>query len=193
MAVIFLQFRDLAKEYFGLRLTIQEQKIDNDINQYTIKLTCKQRDNVKEMSGVWIIALTSDMFSTMIDSVDGAGISLTYVGATNNGGSNPPQPIQLPNNFQNTITEPPTNYVIGETIGVVFASAGNTVKLPSSATNGQQHTVKDYAGIASVASITVDGNGKLIDGNAAFPISTDFGAITFTYNNNAWYTNAFIN
>jgi hypothetical protein len=176
-----------------LKLTTQEQKIDESTNQYSIKLTGKQRDNVKEMSGVWIIALTENQFSDMVDSVDGANLDITFVSATNNGGSNPPAPVQLPNNFQNTITAPPTNYVIGQTIGVVFATPGTTIKLPATAVNGQQHTVKDYVGVASSVSITVSGNGKLIDGNAEAKVNTDYGSITFTYLNNNWLTTGFVN
>lgn len=176
-----------------LKLTTQEQKIDNDTNQYTIKLTTKQRDNVKQMAASWIQSLTSGSFTDMIDAVDGATVNINYINATNNGGSNPPVAIQLPNNFQNVITAPPTNYVIKEDIGIVFATAGNTVKLPSSAVNGQQHTVKDYTGLASQAAITISGNGKLIDSNTTASINTDFGAITFTYDNNSWLTTAFVN
>lgn len=176
-----------------LKLTTQEQKIDNDTNQYTIKLTTKQRDNVKEMAPIWVKSLNTSSFTDMIDSVDGGTITINYVNATNNGGSGSPIYVNLPNNVQKNITAPPTNYIIKQDIGIVFATAGNTVKLPATAVNGQQHIVKDYTGIASQATITVSGNGNLIDGNAIASINTDFGAITFTYNNNSWLTTAFIN
>lgn len=174
-----------------LRLTTQEQKIDNDTNQYLIKLSGKQRQNVKEMSAVFTGGLTNDMFTGLVDGVDGATLDVKV--ATSNGGQNGGGSTQFPNNFQTTITAPPTNYVVLDSIGVVFASAGTSILLPSTGINGQQHTVKDYTGLASTAAITVSGNGHLIDGFASFVLNTDFGAVTFTFNNNAWLVSSFVN
>ncbi|WP_216689012.1 hypothetical protein [Hymenobacter siberiensis] len=172
-----------------LRMVQQEQKLDNDTNQYAIKLACRQRDNVKQMTPAFVSGLTAAMFNTSIDAVDGVTLDIRVATST----SGTTTPITLPNNFQNTVTAPPNNYVILDSIGLVFATPATTVKLPAVALNGQQHTVKDYNGLASTASITVSGNGKLIDGYASFSISTDFGAATFTYNNGAWLVSSFVN
>ena len=171
-----------------LRMTLQEQKVDNDLNQYTVKLTCRQRDNVKRMTDKFIASLTDAEFNQSVDTTDGPGLDIHV--STNNSQSGD---MGLPNNFQNTITAPPTNYVVLDSIGVVFATPGSTIKLPPVALNGQQHTVKDYLGLANVSAIRVLGNGSLIDGSSSYVINTDYGAATFTYNNGAWLVNSFVN
>lgn len=172
-----------------LRMVQQEQKVDNDTNQYVIKMTCRQRDNVKQMTPAFVEGLVDMMFNPSIDSTDGTGLHVHII--TNN--DEPTEDMGLPNNFQNTVTAPPNNYVIVDSIGIVFATAGSTVKLPALALNGQQHTVKDYTGIASTASITVSGNGQLIDGFATFVLNSDFGAATFTHNDGKWLVSSFVN
>ena len=176
-----------------LQLTTQEQRIDNEVNQYSIKLTGRQRENVKEMSPVWVISLQADLFTDMLDSIDGTTLGIQVIAANNNGGIIPPAPTQLPNNFQNTITAPPSGYLIPDTMGVVFALPGTTIRLPANATNGEQHTVKDFTGNAAVSSIIISGNGRRIDGFPEARISSDYGALTFTYANLNWQTTAFVN
>ena len=173
-----------------LRLTTQEQKLDNDNNMYTLKLTTNQRENVKEMSDVFKANLTDADFTSMLDSIDGVTLDIRV--ASTNGGSTPAPGTQLPNNFLVTITAPPTGYVVLDNIGVVFATAGTTIKLPAIDINGQQHTIKDFTGLASTATITIDGNGKQIDGFSSFRINTDYGSASFTYNNGSWSVSGFV-
>ena len=172
-----------------LRMVQQEQKIDNDSNQYAIKLACRQRDNVKQLTPAFVTGLAVELFNPSVDAVDGVTLDIRV--ATSSSGT--AAPVNLPNNFQNTVTAPPSNYVVLDSIGIVFATPGTTVKLPALAVNGQQHTVKDHTGIASTASITVSGNGHLIDGFATFVLNTDFAAVTFTYNDAKWLVSSFVN
>ena len=71
--------------------------------------------------------------------------------------------------------------VIGSTDGFVAVSGSPEVLLPSSPSNGQGYTVKDAIGIAATSGITIDGNGRNIDGLSSIDISTDYGALNFIY------------
>lgn len=179
-----------------LRLESQSQQVDTDTNQYSIKLSGKQRENVKSLSATWVNSLNSDSFTPMIDSIDGALVDIRFDTAIQNGGSTTPTtPTTTPdlNHFYTTITSPPSGYVIDGAIAIVNAAAGTTIKLPATGIPGETHTVKDYRGAGSTAAITINGNGKLIDGNPEVKITTDYGSISFTYGNNTWLTTAFIN
>jgi hypothetical protein len=61
-----------------------------------------------------------------------------------------------------------------------------TVKLPAAPANWEQHTVVDAAGYASEYPITIDGNGKNINGSPAFTLDVARGAITLVYNTAEW-------
>jgi len=63
---------------------------------------------------------------------------------------------------------------------------GDTVTLPSSPRLGSEIVVKDSTGLAGTKSISVVGNGKLIDGQATQTISTARGSLTLIYTGSAW-------
>ncbi|MBF9237444.1 hypothetical protein I2I05_08540 [Hymenobacter sp. BT683] len=177
----------------ALSLVEAPRRIDQDVNQYTVKITGTQLVDARQMSQTWVSALTDASFTDMVDAIDG-GTSLVVLGADANGNSGGGTTIFLGNNFQNTITSPPSGYVIPSTIGMVFANSGTVVNLPANALVGQQHTVKDFSGGAYMASITINGNGHAIDGSPGpVKISTEYGAMTFTYADSGWMTNAFVN
>lgn len=71
--------------------------------------------------------------------------------------------------------------VIGATDGLVAVSGSPEVRLPASPSNGQKYTVKDAIGNAASTAITVDGNGRNIDGASTVDISTNYGALNFVY------------
>jgi hypothetical protein len=182
-------------------LTLKEapQAITSEANQYSIKVSGLQALRAKQMAPSWVASLTSDSFSPMLDTIDG-GTSQVVIGTPadnngNSGGGTTPPPVFLGNNFQQTVSNPPSAYVIPATVGMVLAAAGTTIKLPASALTGQQHTIKDFQGGARLAAITVAGNGNAIDGSTTpFRINTTYGSITFTYSlTDGWLTNAFIN
>lgn len=84
-------------------------------------------------------------------------------------------------------------------IGVSGYTAGSCacIYLLSSPTvqAGQKVIVADIQGQALTYPITIDGNGKYINGNSATCaiINTDYGSITFLYNGYFWSAIAFVN
>jgi hypothetical protein len=68
-------------------------------------------------------------------------------------------------------------------IGVV-TSAPHTITLPV-ASNGVSYIVKDILGDATTNPITITSS-ALIDNSASALINTDFGSLTFTFNNGTW-------
>jgi hypothetical protein len=71
--------------------------------------------------------------------------------------------------------------VINKTVG-----AATTVTLEASPTSGRLIIVKDGKGDAAANNITVDGNGKNIDGASTNVISTNFQARIYIYNGTQW-------
>ncbi len=60
------------------------------------------------------------------------------------------------------------------------------IYLPAEPYTGEQHQVLDNVGNASVKNITVDGQGKLINGAGTALISTNYGSLTVRYNGTSW-------
>ena len=76
------------------------------------------------------------------------------------------------------------------------ASSGLTITLPASPTDGQVFRVKDAAGAALTYPVTIERNGKLIDGGAIDGIlNTDGGALELVYNDSlgSWFVFSFVN
>jgi hypothetical protein len=71
-------------------------------------------------------------------------------------------------------------------VGVSGSTTGVTVYLPASPVIYRQYIVSDIAGNAFMDNITVDGNGKLIQGSSTAVINTDYGSVTFVYNGFNW-------
>lgn len=67
-------------------------------------------------------------------------------------------------------------------IGVTSTAAARTITMPaSSLVTGQRWTIKDESGGAGTNNITINGNGKNIDGAATFVINTNYGAVDLYY------------
>ena len=64
-----------------------------------------------------------------------------------------------------------------------------TITLPVSPIGNKGYTIKDIGGNANVNAITIDGNGKLIDGNSSIIIESDYAGFNLDYNatKDAWY------
>ena len=73
-------------------------------------------------------------------------------------------------------------------------SSGFTITLPASPVDGQAYKIKDV-GIAYLNNITINGNGKNIDGSSTILINTDKGAVElcFDLNLNSWFVLSFVN
>lgn len=90
-------------------------------------------------------------------------------------------------------------FVMSSTDDVVAVSgvSTNELCLPSSPSivcgRGQRIIVVDICGNALADPITINGNGKTINGGTCSVINTDYGSITFVYNGFFWSAIAFIN
>lgn len=71
--------------------------------------------------------------------------------------------------------------VINKTVG-----AATTVNLSSTLQTGRVVIIKDGKGDANSNNITVQGNGKNIDGAASTVISTNYGVGRYIYNGTQW-------
>jgi hypothetical protein len=71
--------------------------------------------------------------------------------------------------------------IINKTVG-----AATAVTLPASPASGRVLIVKDGKGDANSNNITLDGNGKNIDGASPLTINTAYGAARIAYNGTQW-------
>jgi hypothetical protein len=74
-------------------------------------------------------------------------------------------------------------------ISVDTSTTANTVNLPASPSQGEEHTVKDRSANAALFNITVSGNGHNIIGTtsaASQVISLNGAAVTYVYDTNVW-------
>jgi len=82
-----------------------------------------------------------------------------------------------------------SNYNISNTeylISVGTLGAPITIYLPSSPQTGRVIYVKDTAGGSQTNNITVDGNGKNIDGSATFIINVNYASVSLVYTGSQW-------
>lgn len=69
---------------------------------------------------------------------------------------------------------------------IALVTANVVVSLPAVHTSGQQHVVKDAAGIAASTPIVVSGNGSTIDGQATDSLTTNWQSTTYVSNGTDW-------
>lgn len=70
---------------------------------------------------------------------------------------------------------------------VISSIGSGIIYLPASPLTGQQITVIDHDGDAGTFTITINGNGKLINGDTQGMINTNYGSVTLVYNGINWY------
>jgi hypothetical protein len=70
--------------------------------------------------------------------------------------------------------------------GVSLAAAIATFTLPAAPTNGRQIIIKDAGGTFGTYNLTVNGNGKNIDGAGTFVMNNNYSSITLYYNGTQW-------
>jgi hypothetical protein len=73
---------------------------------------------------------------------------------------------------------------------VTTASSGLTVSLRTTPNDGEVIVIKDRSGNANTRNITINGNGKNIDGSSSAVINTNYGAAKLVYSTsaNAWFS-----
>jgi len=88
------------------------------------------------------------------------------------------------------VTVVTANYTVltSDNVIVVNKSTGSatTITLPASPTTGSMVIVKDGKGDAATNNITIQGNGKNIDGTASRVININYGAFSLAYNGTQW-------
>lgn len=72
--------------------------------------------------------------------------------------------------------------VLGDTV---------TVNLPLEPIEYIEYTITDLRGNAETTPITINGNGKLINGETSAIIDTNYGSFTFKYSGDYWYIISF--
>lgn len=83
----------------------------------------------------------------------------------------------------------PTPYVLLPTdrmLAIGTTTTAYSVTLPAAPAKGRQAAVVDDAGTAGTRNITLNGNGKNINGAATFVMSTNNQAVTIEYNGTQW-------
>lgn len=83
------------------------------------------------------------------------------------------------------------NYTINHDIGYIGVSGNTTtINLPSEPIDYIEYTITDLRGNAGddeTNNITINGNGKLINGETSAIIDTNYGSFTFKYSGSFWY------
>lgn len=80
------------------------------------------------------------------------------------------------------------NYTINHDIGYIGVSGNTTtINLPLEPIDYIEYTITDLRGEAETTPITINGNGKLINGETSAIIDTNYGSFTFKYSGSFWY------
>lgn len=69
---------------------------------------------------------------------------------------------------------------------LVDTTSARTINLPASPALGDAYRIKDSTGTAGANNITIQGNGKNIEGSPSNTISTNFGKVAVVYNGTQW-------
>lgn len=92
----------------------------------------------------------------------------------------------------NTATTEGVTYTINHDINYIGVSGDTvTVNLPLEPTEFIEYTIIDLRGDAETNPITINGNGKLINGETSAIIDTNYGSFTFKYSGSYWYIISF--
>lgn len=88
--------------------------------------------------------------------------------------------------LQPQITVTATYQEIADTQYMVLASGVTTLVLPASPVLGQTHIVKDAAGTAGSANVSVFASGSTVDGQASIDLVNNYEALGFIWNGDGW-------
>lgn len=92
----------------------------------------------------------------------------------------------------NTAATEGVTYTINHDINYIGVSGDTvTVNLPLEPTEFIEYTIIDLRGDAETNPITINGNGKLINGETSAIIDTNYGSFTFKYSGSYWYIISF--
>ena len=79
-------------------------------------------------------------------------------------------------------------YTINHDLNYIGVSGDTvTINLPLEPIEYIEYTITDLRGDAETTPITINGNGKLINGETSAIIDTNYGSFTFKYSGSFWY------
>ena len=83
-------------------------------------------------------------------------------------------------------------YTINHDLNYIGVSGDTvTINLPLEPIEYIEYTITDLRGDAETTPITINGNGKLINGETSAIIDTNYGSFTFKYSGSYWYIISF--
>lgn len=101
-----------------------------------------------------------------------------------------PSKFEFNGGRRRNVTSVTGNYAVAQDddyLAVTTLSSSLTITLPASVSTGDTYEVKDTTGNASpTVTVTISGNGKLIDGGASFIFTQAYESATFTYTGSQW-------
>lgn len=124
-----------------------------------------------------------------LDLTSGAAVNGTTILNTSIGGATRWIQLTLPAQALIITATGPTTYALAAGVDLVLCStsAGAVgVTLPATPSTGQKVDIKDSTGNSPTNNITINGNGKNIDGQATFLINVSYGSVTLMYNGAEW-------
>jgi hypothetical protein len=84
------------------------------------------------------------------------------------------------------VTTSPTLISMLNSVVVVTRNSPTVLNLPSDPSSGKMIKIKDGNGNAAVHNITIQGNGKLIDGESSLVINVNYSGVSLVYNGSQW-------
>lgn len=107
------------------------------------------------------------------------GLSGALASKMNADGSNMVAKIRI-------ITDSSTILASNDVVCIVSRTSATTVTLPVSPDTGKIVVIKDGNGNAETYNITIQGNGRMIDGVPSKIINTNYASLTLVYNGTSW-------
>lgn len=91
--------------------------------------------------------------------------------------------------FLTNYTQTGISYAVLPTDFLIGCSASNiTITLPAAPVSSRLLVVKDESGTATATPITLNGNGKNINGNATLSLDQNYASFNLYYNGTAWFS-----
>ena len=150
-----------------------------------------QADNgtAAEPSYSFASSLTTGMYSSAPNTLNFGANSTNLLELQGNGTIHPKGPVLLESGLGYNVREPAggtTTTTADGFIGVNTA-APRTILLVAAPAFGQVYRIQDITGSGATNNITIDGNGKTINGASTLVINTNYGAANLYYDGTNWF------
>lgn len=143
-------------------------------NGYTVKLVARELKPLLQVAPTVMQNLSVNGYADSPEALQAINLSYLSVPAStaSTGGGT-------------SMVFPVNNATVGDGVGFVLITSGNTVKLPANPTTDREITFKDGGNGGTTPSI-IKGNGKTIEGETEADLNTNGGAFTLKYVNGEW-------